>query len=149
GGSAVAAACDELVSAAREVASERLGARAEFRSGRFFTADRALLWEDLGELSASGRFESAQTFSSGAYAAAVEGERATGRVIVRKLVAVDDAGRIVNPLLARGQTLGAVVQGLGAVLSEVIVHDARGRLVAPLEYGLLTAAEVPEVSGEF
>ncbi|RKQ92588.1 carbon-monoxide dehydrogenase large subunit [Solirubrobacter pauli] len=75
------------------------------------------------------RFASDQTFTSGAYAAVVEVVRATGEVRVRKLVAVDDAGRIVNPLLARGQVVGGLVQALGAT-----VLDA-----------LPTAAEVPEL----
>ena len=44
--------------------------------------------------------------------------RSTGHVRVRRLIAVDDAGRIVNPLLAEGQVIGGAVQGLGAVLSE-------------------------------
>ena len=45
---------------------------------------------------------------------------------VRRLVAVDDAGRIVNPLLAEGQVVGGAVQGLGAALTEEQVHDGDG-----------------------
>jgi carbon-monoxide dehydrogenase large subunit len=79
------------------------------------------------------RFESDQVFGSGAYAAVVEVDRATGAVRVRRFVAVDDAGRIVNPLLAEGQVVGGTVQGLGACLTG----------------GLLTAAEVPELATAF
>ena len=64
------------------------------------------------------RFASDQVFASGAYVAVVEVEPPTGRVRVRRLIAVDDAGRIVNPLLAEGQVIGGAVQGLGAALSE-------------------------------
>ncbi len=151
GGSAVALAAAELVDQARAIASERLFARAEFRDGRFFTADRSLVWAEMGELSASVRFASEQAFSSGAYAAVVAVERATGRVAVRRLVAVDDAGRIVNPLLAEGQVLGGMAQGLGASLSEEVVHDEDGQPVSSslLDYLLPTAADVPPVQTAF
>ncbi|HEX6025241.1 MAG TPA: xanthine dehydrogenase family protein molybdopterin-binding subunit [Solirubrobacter sp.] len=87
------------------------------------------------------RFESEQVFASAAYAAVVEVDRATGEVRVRRLVAVDDAGRIINPLLAEGQVVGGAVQGLGACLTEEVG--------APLDYAPLTAVEVPEIVTEF
>jgi carbon-monoxide dehydrogenase large subunit len=87
------------------------------------------------------RFESDQVFSSGAYAATVEVQR-TGEVRVAQLVAVDDAGRIINPLLAEGQVVGGAVQGLGAVLTEVITGD-------PFAYSPLTANEIPAITTDF
>jgi carbon-monoxide dehydrogenase large subunit len=86
-------------------------------------------------------------FPSGAYAAEVEIERETGEVRVRRIVAVDDAGRIVNPLLAHGQVQGAVVQGLGQSLSEEAVHDEAGQPIAAsfLQYALLSASEIPSI----
>jgi carbon-monoxide dehydrogenase large subunit len=80
------------------------------------------------------RFESEQVFTSGAYVAVVDVDPATGAVRVRRLVAVDDAGRILNPLLAEGQVVGGAVQGLGAALFERAGDD----------YTLPTAAEIPE-----
>ncbi len=70
---------------------------------------------------------------------------------VRRLVAVDDAGRILNPLLAEGQVIGGAVQGVGAALTEEVVHDAQGRPVSVslLDYSLLTAAEIPEFTTAF
>ena len=90
-------------------------------------------------------------FGSGAYAAVVEIERATGALRVRRIAAVDDAGRIVNPLLAEGQVLGGTVHGLGASLTEEMVHDEDGQPTTAsfLDYGLLTAAEVPEIRTAF
>jgi aerobic carbon-monoxide dehydrogenase large subunit len=114
--------------------------------------DDALARRDAGEEPAgSARFESDQAFTSGACAAVVEVERATGRVTVRRLVAVDDAGRILNPLLAEGQVIGGAVQGLGAVLSEEVVHDEDGQptTTSLLDYTLLTAADVPPIATEF
>ena len=65
-------------------------------------------------------------FSSGAYAAVVAVERGDRPRRRARLVAVDDAGRIVNPLLAEGQVIGGTVQGLGACVSEEVVHDEDG-----------------------
>ncbi len=127
GGSAVALAAERLL--------EQIRAAGGMRAG----------------LTAGARFESEQVFPSGAYGAIVEVEEATGRVTVRRLVAVDDAGRIVNPLLAEGQVIGATVQGLGASLTEEVVYDGDGQPTSAslLDYGLLTAAEVPAVETAF
>jgi carbon-monoxide dehydrogenase large subunit len=104
-----------------------------------------------GTTEAEARFSSGLLFSSGAYVAVVEIDEATGVLDLLRLVAVDDAGRIVNPLLAHGQVIGATAQGLGAVLVEEVVHDDSGQPVTAsfADYGLLTAWEVPEVAADF
>ena len=106
---------------------------------------------ETGASSAEARFESPLLFSSGAYAAVVEIDRATGRLRIHRLVAADDPGRVVNPLLAEGQVLGAVVQGLGQCLAEEVVYDEEGqpRTASFADYKLLTAAEVPPVETAF
>jgi carbon-monoxide dehydrogenase large subunit len=90
-------------------------------------------------------------FSSGAYAATVEIDRATGRLRVRQLVAVDDAGTIVNPLLAEGQVIGGAVQGLGQSLVEEMLYDEEGQPTSAsfADYSLLTAAEQPPIATAF
>jgi carbon-monoxide dehydrogenase large subunit len=100
---------------------------------------------------AHARFESDQVFGSGAYGASVEIDRATGELRVLRLVAVDDAGTIVNPLLAEGQVLGGAVHGLGAALTELVEHDAADQPLTGslLDYSLLTAADVPELRARF
>jgi aerobic carbon-monoxide dehydrogenase large subunit len=104
-----------------------------------------------GGLEADVRFESDFVFGSGAYAAVVEIDRDTGALTVRRLAAVDDAGTIINPLLAEGQVLGGAVQGLGAVLMEEAVYDADGQLrnASFVEYGLPSAVEVPPIASDF
>jgi carbon-monoxide dehydrogenase large subunit len=89
-------------------------------------------------------------FPFGAYAAEVEVDRETGRVTVRRLVAVDDAGRVVNPLLAEGQVLGSTAQGIGQALFEEAAYDDQGQLLTGsfAAYALPTAVEVPPVLGE-
>jgi carbon-monoxide dehydrogenase large subunit len=106
---------------------------------------------ELG-LSASAVFAlPAPVFPSGAYAAAVEVLRESGEVRVLALVAVDDAGQVVNPLLAEGQVIGAVVQGLGEVFVEEAVYDDGGQLVTAtfMDYGLFRAAHAPAVTSAF
>ncbi|MGO9819224.1 MAG: xanthine dehydrogenase family protein molybdopterin-binding subunit [Solirubrobacteraceae bacterium] len=149
-GSAVAVAADELIARGRTVAAGLLGCdQVEFEGGRFSAGDRQLGWEDLAPhgLSASARFDSELVFSSGAYAAAVEIDRATGRLAVTRVVAVDDAGTIINPLLAEGQVVGGIVQGLGECVLEQAVYDQDGQLRTAtfVDYGLLTAADIPEL----
>jgi aerobic carbon-monoxide dehydrogenase large subunit len=104
-----------------------------------------------GGTRAEARFESPLLFSSGAYAAAVEIERETGRLHVRALAAADDPGTVVNPLLAEGQVRGAVAQGLGQCLVEEAVYDEEGqpRTASFADYKLLTAAEIPHLASEF
>jgi aerobic carbon-monoxide dehydrogenase large subunit len=158
-GSAVALAADELLTAARLLAARLLGVEAEDvdhgRAG-FAAAGRTVTWAELAAgvsepLRAEARFQSANVFSSGAYVASVAIDRATGALRVERLVAVDDAGILINPLLAHGQVIGGVVQGLGECLTEEAVYDdaAQLRTGTFLDYSLLTAAEIPPiVTGE-
>jgi carbon-monoxide dehydrogenase large subunit len=83
--------------------------------------------------------------SSGAHAAVVEIDRATGALRILRYAAVDDAGTIVNPLLVHGQVVGGIVQGIGQCLTEEVVHDDLGQMrsASLLDYGLPTSAEIP------
>ena len=137
-GSALALALDKLEERARELDPGRK------RSLRDLAADGA-------ELRAEARFESPYVFSSGAQAAVVEIERVTGRLRVLRMAAVDDAGRIINPLLAEGQVMGGLVQGLGECLTEVVTWDEQGQPTSSslADYSLLTAAEIPPVETAF
>lgn len=160
GGSAVAQAVDSLMAKCLADAARLLGKdEDELRweeGGRILAADgrtvslRELAAADPG-IRASARFESELVFSSGAYGAVVEVERATGRLRVLRLVAVDDAGRIINPLLAEGQVIGGTAQGLGQCLVEEAVYDEEGNptFASFVGYSLLTAAEMPPVVARF
>jgi carbon-monoxide dehydrogenase large subunit len=85
-----------------------------------------------------------EAIASGAYLALVSIDRDTGPVLLEHLVAVDDSGVIINPLLAEGQIHGAMAQGIGEALQERVVYDADGQLVTAslLDYALPTAAQV-------
>ena len=81
-------------------------------------------------LSADGVFSSTKrTYSYGAHAAHVAVDAATGEIELLDYVAVEDVGRIINPATLHGQTLGAIVQGLGGTLLEHLVYDENGQLV--------------------
>jgi len=140
GGSAVVQAVGALKEKCDAVA-ERLGAGVSL----------AEVAEAEPGLTASARFESDLVFSSGAYGAVVEVERATGRLRVLRLAAVDDAGTIINPLLAEGQVIGGTAQGLGECLVEEAAYDEEGNptFASFIGYSLLTAAEMPELVAEF
>jgi aerobic carbon-monoxide dehydrogenase large subunit len=92
-------------------------------------------------------------FPFGAHAAVVEVDRETGMVSLLRLATVDDAGTLVNPLLAEGQVHGSVAQGIAAALWEEMSYDEEGQpLTASFaEYGIPSAADLAsiEVSGEF
>jgi carbon-monoxide dehydrogenase large subunit len=102
---------------------------------------------DRGEsLSAEGDFQAGSgTYPSGAHLAVVEVDLDTGKVDLLRLVAVDDAGRILNPLLAEGQVHGGLAQGAAQALLEEMVYDADGNpLTANLaDYSFISAAELP------
>jgi len=86
--------------------------------------------------------------SLGVYVAVVAIDRSTGHIDVLSVTAVDDAGRIINPLLAEGQVVGGAVQGLGQALLEEVIHDADGQPTTTsfLDYLIPSALEVPEFS---
>ena len=88
-------------------------------------------------------------FSFGCYVAAVEIQAETGEVAILRVVAVDDCGRVVNPLLAEGQIVGATVQAVGELLYEQVVYDDDGQPLAVNlhEYHLPTSQDVPPIVG--
>jgi carbon-monoxide dehydrogenase large subunit len=89
---------------------------------------------------------------SGVHMAYVEVDPDTGMVEILDYVAVDDAGVIINPLLARGQIHGGVVQGIGQALYEEARYDrTSGQLVTGslLDYGLPRADLLPMIRSQF
>ena len=99
----------------------------------------------------AARFElPGPVFSFGAYVAAVEIERDTGEVTITRIVAVDDCGRVINPLLADGQVVGAVVQAVGEVLYEEVGYDEHGQPLAVnlYDYHVPTPQDVPPILSE-
>jgi carbon-monoxide dehydrogenase large subunit len=85
------------------------------------------------------------TYPFGTHVCVVEVDPRSGEVQIQRFVAVDDAGRIINPLLAAGQIQGGIAQGIGQALYEEIVYDEEGQLrtASLMDYALPTAERVP------
>ncbi len=88
-----------------------------------------------------------EAWSSGCAVACVAIDADTGTLHIERLVWVDDAGVIVNPLLAEGQLLGGLAQGLGQVLCERVHYDESGQLLTGslMDYAVLRADQMPRV----
>jgi aerobic carbon-monoxide dehydrogenase large subunit len=98
-------------------------------------------------LTASAHYDPPGTFSNACHVAIVDVDVETGRVVVEKFLAVEDAGRIINPLIAEGQVHGGIAQGIGNALFEEIVYDRAGNIqTATLaDYLPPTSGEIPPI----
>jgi xanthine dehydrogenase YagR molybdenum-binding subunit len=162
-GPAVRAAADEarrrLLDAARAILGDAI-ADAEVADSQVRTPDGATcatftdIMRKLGNVMIIGEGSRGPNpsgigfMSFGVQFAEVEVDIETGTVRVERIVAVHDAGRIINPLLAESQLAGGILQGLGyALLEERIVDPASGRTVNPSlhDYRIPTFADVPVI----
>jgi carbon-monoxide dehydrogenase large subunit len=85
------------------------------------------------------------TFPFGAHIVVSEVDRETGEIKIDRYVAVDDCGKVINPLIVDGQVHGGVVQGLGQALWEQAVYDEDGQLVTGelMDYAVPRATKIP------
>jgi carbon-monoxide dehydrogenase large subunit len=159
GGSALLTAAGQLRHEAVRRAAELSGMSPEvfsWQAGKLVGPSRALglcdLVADGRELSGTGKFQlSGLVYSSGAFGATVTIDRLTGLLRVQRLVAVHDAGRVLNPLIADGQVAGAALQGYAEAVSEQVCYADDGQPVngSFIGYGILSAADAPELYSEF
>ena len=98
-------------------------------------------------LTETGSYDPPGTFSNACHVAIVEVDTETGRVAVEKFVVAEDAGRIINPMIADGQVHGGVAQGIGNALLEEIVYDEDGGILTAslADYLPPTAHEIPPI----
>ncbi len=162
GGLAVHEASITLVGKATQLAAELLEANPDDVvldkvGGRFHVAgtpSAGRSWSELAEAAAGKDQElvvshssspPGPTFPFGAHVAVVEVDTETGQVILVRLVAVDDAGTIVNPLLAEGQRHGGLAQGVAQALMEEVRYDTDGNPVTSnlADYAMISATELP------
>ena len=163
GGSAARVAADGVVVQAKKLAAEYLeAAEADIvldqARGAFHPAGvpgRSLSWAELasraaddgrlGELKVADEFTSPPSFPFGAHLAVVEVDTETAQVELKRLVAVDDAGTLINPLIARGQVHGGVATGVSQALYEHVVFDEDGNPMTNtfLGYAFPSAADLP------
>ncbi len=85
------------------------------------------------------------TFPFGAHIVITEVDRETGAIEIKRYIACDDCGNILNPLIVEGQVHGGVAQGLGQALWEQAVYDDNGQLVTGelMDYAIPKASNIP------
>ncbi len=151
GGEAIVRALNKVTEKARKIAAHILEASeedVEFSDGQFTVTgtDKALAFGEIAlaayvphnfphETLEPGLDESAFydpanfTFPGGCHIAEVEIDPETGVISIERFTAVDDVGRVINPMIVEGQIMGGVAQGIGQALLEQCVYDDSGQLV--------------------
>ena len=169
GGSAMVKAMDKVIAKGRKIAAHLLEAAVddvEFKDGKFTVAgtDRS---KALAEISLAayvphnypidelepGLEETAFydpknfTYPGGCHVAEVEIDPDTGVTTVINFTAVDDVGRVINPMIVEGQVQGGVAQGIGQALLESAVYDKSGQLLSGsmMDYTMPRADNLPNI----
>jgi carbon-monoxide dehydrogenase large subunit len=166
GGSAMLRAAEAFRDEARKTAADLLQCSAAHLAaveGGFVALDgsgRSITWTSMAEgilgsregtgdaLTTSVVFHAdGEAWSSGCCIAVVSIDRETGVPTIEKLIWVDDAGVVLNPMLVRGQLVGGLAQGLGEALMERVVYDEAGQLITGsfMDYAMPRAADIPPV----
>jgi carbon-monoxide dehydrogenase large subunit len=143
------------------LAARKLQAKLEAGLAKVAGTDRAVAITDLARaayhqthrfkgaitpgLAETAFYDPPGTFSNACHAAIVEVDIATGRVTIEKYLVAEDAGRIINPMIADGQVHGGVAQGIGNALYEEIIYDGLGNIQTATLADFLppTAREIP------
>ena len=159
GGSAVFDAAATVAEAAKEIAAELLEAAVEdvvldTESGVFHVSGTPAVtktWADVAaaatdeQLVADTDFNGNCTYPFGTHVAVVEVDIETGGVVLKRMVTVDDAGTLINPLIVEGQRHGGIAQGVAQALLEEVCYDEDGNPVTSnfADYSIISAAELP------
>lgn len=166
GGTAVVRASDKIIARGKEIAAHLLEAAQadiEFAEGKFTVAgtDRTIDIVDVAQaafmpqklprdaeigLNANVIVAPAgATFPNGFHICEVEIDPETGIPDILRYTVVDDVGRVVNPLLLKGQIHGGIAQGAGQALGEIILHDSDGQLLTGsfMDYYMPRADNLP------
>jgi len=98
-------------------------------------------------LSAVATYDPYGTFSNACHVAIVEVDLAIGQVAIERFVVVEDASRLINPMIVEGQIHGGVAQGIANALYEKMIYDDRGNLLTGslTDYPVPTTAEIPSI----
>jgi aerobic carbon-monoxide dehydrogenase large subunit len=167
-GNAVLAASKEVLIRAQRIAAHQLEASPSdiitTKNGLHVAGvpDLILSWQNIvaasrdasrlpegltpGPLRHEGDFDGAgPTYPFGAHVSVVDVDTETGKVTMRRHIAVDDCGRILNPLLVRGQQHGGIAQGAAQALFEWVQYDQEGNPLTTnlMDYTIPAASEFP------
>jgi carbon-monoxide dehydrogenase large subunit len=169
GGTAVYMAAQRVKEKARKIAAFLLNvseAEVEARDGTFVNRNdpsKFVTWQQIAQaaydpknyppdmepgLVATAFYEPSNfTFPSGTHICVCEVDIETGEVKILRYVAVDDCGKVVNPLLVEGQIIGGIVQAFGQAMMERCVYDENGQLLTGelLDYAIPKAHNAPKI----
>ncbi|MED4909350.1 molybdopterin-dependent oxidoreductase [Brevibacillus centrosporus] len=173
GGAAVAIATDRVIDKAKKIAAHELEASVEeleFSEGIFAVKGAPERTRSFKEIAKSANFAwnlpddvepslEGQSFFDppnfvypfGAHICVVEVDPQTGEIELKRYVAVDDIGRVINPMLAEGQVHGGIVQGIGQALWEGAVYSENGQLLSGtfMDYTMPKARFFPTIESHF
>ncbi|MBL8700620.1 MAG: xanthine dehydrogenase family protein molybdopterin-binding subunit [Alphaproteobacteria bacterium] len=169
GGTAIVKALDKVVNKAKKIAAHLLEASVndiEFKDGKFTVVgtDKSKTFGEIAltayvphnyplEELEPGLEENAFydpknfTFPGGCHICEVELDPDTGVTRIMKFTAVDDIGRVINPMIVEGQVQGGVAQGIGQALLENCVYDSSGQLITGsyMDYAMPRADDLPSI----
>ena len=167
GGTAIVKALDKIVAKGKKIAAhlmEAAEADVVFENGAFTVAgtDKKKMFGEVAfaayvphnyphdklepGLNENAFYDPANfTFPAGTYVCEVEVDPETGVVKIEKFTAVDDFGKIINPMIVEGQVHGGLTQGIGQALTEGCQYDTTGQLLTGsfMDYCLPRATDVP------
>src|SRR4026207_1170947 len=166
GGTAIIKSIDKIIEKGKKIAAHRLEANAddiEFGSGKFTVkgTDKSMGFGDVAltayvphvypkDLEPGLDFSSFYdptnfTYPFGCHIAVVEVDKETGKVSLKRFIAVDDVGNVINPMIVEGQIHGGVVQGIGQALFEGAEYDQNGQLTnaSYMDYCMPRADDFP------
>jgi len=167
GGTAIVKALDKVIAKGKKIAAhlmEAAEADVEFKDGAFTVAgtDKKKMFGEVAfaayvphnyphdklepGLNENAFYDPSNfTFPAGTYVCEVEVDPETGTVKVDKFTAVDDFGKIINPMIVEGQVHGGLTQGIGQALTEGVHYDEAGQLLTGsfMDYSIPRATDVP------
>ncbi|MDO1445684.1 xanthine dehydrogenase family protein molybdopterin-binding subunit [Rhodocytophaga aerolata] len=166
GGSAIVKSIDKVIEKGKKIAAHKLEANAgdmEFANGKFTVkgTDKSISFGDVAltayvphvypaDLEPGLDFTSFYdptnfTYPFGCHIAVVEVDKETGKVELKRFIAVDDVGNIINPMIVEGQIHGGVAQGIGQALFEGAEFDSNGQLTnaSYMDYCMPRADDLP------
>ena len=166
GGSAIVKSIDKIVEKGKKIAAHKMEANEndiEFADGKFTVkgTDKSVGFADIAltayvphvypkdlepGLDFSSFYDPANfTYPFGCHIAVVEVDKETGKVTLKRFIAVDDVGNIVNPMIVEGQIHGGLVQGIGQALLEGAEYDDNGQLTTGsyMDYCMPRADDFP------
>ncbi len=166
GGSAIVKSLDKMIEKGAKIAAHKLEAAAEdleFAEGKWTVkgSNKSVGFGDVAltayvphnypaglepGLDFSSFYDPANfTYPFGAHIAIVEVDKDTGKVSLKRFIAVDDVGNVINPMIVDGQIHGGLAQGIGQALLEGAIYDENGQLIngSYMDYVMPRADDLP------